>query len=89
MSTKVKCRLQQYDPAVTEAPFKFITVGEITLDRLSREQDKLGEQFASDLWSECKELGHSFRFYSGSDSDDYDYDVVVRGEFEKNQLWSW
>ena len=74
----VKCRVQQYDPAVTEPPLQFVTLNEFECHQ--PEDDYLGERFCMILHSNCWRLGYSMKFYSNSDDENYDYDVVVEGE---------
>ena len=71
----VKCRVQRYDPDVTEPPFEFITLGELEIDK--PDVDYLGEQFAENLSKGCYEAGYAFKFYSLSDEDDYVFNVTV------------
>ena len=70
-----KCRIQKYDPDITEPPFEFIDLGEFECHK--PEDDRLGEQFALILSRECALQGFAFKFYSSSSDDNYDFDVVV------------
>ena len=74
----VRCRVQKYDPAVTEPPLQFIYLDEFECERPV--DDRLGERFYLILHQQCAKLGHDFKCYSMSTSDRYEYDVVVYGE---------
>ena len=71
-----KCRIQRYDPAVTEAPFTFITLDEFTCYRPTI--DDQGETFFVILNHECSDRNLQFKFYSMSNHENFDYDVVVK-----------
>jgi len=59
-----RCRIQKYDPAVTEAPFRFITLVECAeVDEPEGLKDD-GNEFANRLANMCWVLGYRFRFYS-------------------------
>ena len=73
------CRIQKYDPAVTEPPHTFITLGEVTVDA---PEDDDGTLLYMNLHAACMRLGYSFRFYSLSLDPKYHFDIVVRGELE-------
>jgi hypothetical protein len=73
---RLKCRLQSYDPKVKEAPFTFITRGEITIDVPDVKDN--GETLWGILFDACRDAGFYFRFYSMSSEPGYTYDVNVR-----------
>ncbi len=74
----VKCRIRMYDPAVTEPPLQFIELDEMEVEK--PDVDHLGERFYLALRLGCSQKGYCMKFYSMSDSDDYDYDVCVLDE---------
>lgn len=58
------CRIQKYDPAVTEAPFRFITLVECVEVEEPEGLNDGGNEFAHRLWAMCDDLGYKFRFFS-------------------------
>jgi hypothetical protein len=80
---KKYCRIQKYDPKVTEPPYEFITLEEKVEVSEPVSLDDGGKTFAGRLTRMCDNLGYKFRFYSLSPKqEDVDYDVIVRGELE-------
>lgn len=76
MIKPVKCRVQKYDPSVTEPPYQFITLSEFTCEGRDND-DEGGWYFALRLKEECMKQGYIFKFYSLSRHEDYDFDVIV------------
>ena len=78
MSRK-RCRVQKYDPAVTEPPYTFIELD--SFEVIEPDVDTLGEELYERLAGGCRMLGYRMKFYSLSTSDydyeEYDYDVTV------------
>ena len=77
-----KCRIQKYDPAVTEAPFTFITLGEFTtVVKEAKDFPEgtgwhiVGAQHYFAFRDACDDKGFSFKFFSTSSEPGYDYDV--------------
>lgn len=68
--------IQRYDPTITQAPFEFITLGQIEFDDVPivtfREHYDI-------FWQKMDELGYRFRFYSGGKygDDTVPYFIVV------------
>lgn len=73
--SKAKVLIQRYDPSVTEAPFKFIDLGETEVEET--ENDYLGKIRARRMREACEGKGFTFRFYSLSCKDDYKYTATV------------
>lgn len=71
-----KCLIQRYDPEVTEAPFEFITLGEM---EVFEELAKPGHSnFYNVLYSACLQHGYRFKFYSMAfDDSEFYYHVIV------------
>jgi hypothetical protein len=59
-----RCRIQKYDPAVTEAPFRFITLVECAEVNEPEGLNDGGSEFANRLADMCQARGYKFRFYS-------------------------
>jgi hypothetical protein len=59
-----RCRIQQYDPAVTTAPFQFITLVEVAEVDEPEGLNDGGNEFANRLADMCDARGYQFRFYS-------------------------
>lgn len=59
-----RCRIQKYDPAVTEAPFRFITLVECAEVNEPEGLNDSGNEFANRLADMCDARGYRFRFYS-------------------------
>jgi len=70
-----KCIIEKYDPACTEAPFLSIKLGECTVDE--PEEDYLGQKLAALLREECCKQGYTFRFYTLSSKNGYDYEITI------------
>ena len=75
----MKCKIQKYDPAVTEAPFQMIDVETIEMED-PRDEKNMYVYFST----ECRNRGYSFKFYTSGD-DECDFVVVIYGEFEENE----
>lgn len=58
------CRIQKYDPAVTEAPFRFITLVDCAEVDEPEGLNDGGNEFAYRLADMCRSHGYRFRFYS-------------------------
>ena len=71
----MKCKIQKYDPAVTEAPFQMIDVETIEVNE---------PEFYS-FAAACRERGYQFKFFTLGDNE-CDFIIVVYGEFEANQM---
>jgi hypothetical protein len=80
---KLKCRIQKYDTTVTQRPFKFVDLGDVTVEVNC---DVPSDGLCDELALACHRAGHVFRFYSMSSAEGYDFDLTVYGEFEKNQF---
>jgi len=82
--------MKKYDVKTMEPPHEFITVGEFECEDVERNEDGLtldnGEAFYRLLRQQCALQGHTMRFYTSGD-DNYDYKVVVEGEFEETDKY--
>ena len=70
-----KCIISRYDPTITEPPFLTIPLDEVEVHK--PDNDDGGVRFASKLIQACNSKGYMFKFYSGSDDPDIDYEIVV------------
>lgn len=70
-----KCIISRYDETIKEPPFLRIEIDRV--DVLEPEIDYLGEEFAERLRLACALIGYSFKFYTMSDKEGIDYEVVV------------
>jgi len=89
--TKVKCQMEKYSIRTMEPPHEFDVVGEFEIEDVEREEDGSildnGQEFYKRLCWMCRSLGQRMRFYSTSSTEDYDYKVVVYGEFEQTSKY--
>ena len=70
-----RCLISRYDVSIKYYPFETVKIDEVKVER--PENDYLGEKFAENLRSACKEKGYSFRFYTTSSDKNYDFEIVV------------
>lgn len=70
-----KCIITKYDETITEPPYLTIKIDEMEV--LKPLNDDLGEEFARRLYVGCNRLGYVFKFYTISDENGFDYEVVV------------
>lgn len=75
----MKCKIKRYDPAVTEPPLQFVELDEFEIKEPTgfEKPDDKNELRYQLLRDQCYEMGYRFRFYSKSDTDGFDFDVVV------------
>jgi hypothetical protein len=73
----IKCKVQQYDPSVTESPFEFIDLFDLVFEHTK--EDSLSFR----MKRECERHGRLFKFYTSSDTEDYNYIIVVHGSNEE------
>lgn len=59
-----RCRIEQYDPTVKEAPFRFITLVECAEVDEPEGLNDGGSEFANRLRNMCQGFGYKFRFYT-------------------------
>lgn len=76
MNMLKRCRIIKYDETVKRPPYKFIELDTVEVEKPGN--DYLGEAFFDELLDACFDKGYSFKFYSLSDDEDFDYDLVVR-----------
>ncbi len=74
---KKNCIITKYDPTITEAPFLTIPLDEVEVLEPIDNND-LGVEFCNILMSACRNKGFVFKFYTMSDKDGFDYEVVVK-----------
>lgn len=70
-----KCVITRYDETITEPPFLTIEIDKVEV--VKPETDDLGEEFVNRLISACNMKGYAFRFYSRSENENFDYEIVV------------
>lgn len=70
-----KCKITRYDETIKEPPYLTIQIDEMFI--MQPKDDHLGETFSLRLYTGCIMKGYSFRFYSNSEDENYDYEVVV------------
>ncbi len=71
---KVRCLIQKYDPAVTEAPFTFINLAECWVEE-TEDRIELRDRMVDAVWA----AGFVFKFYSlCSEHPGYKYTITVR-----------
>lgn len=70
-----KCMICRYDQTIKEPPYLTIQIDEIRV--LQPKVDNYGEVFAERLRICCQNKGYRFKFYTISESKDYDYEIVV------------
>lgn len=70
-----QCEISIYDKSITEPPFLTIPIDKVEVEE--PETDHLGEVFCERLRSACREKGYQFKFYTLSDKDGIDYEIVV------------
>lgn len=70
-----KCIITRYDTTINEPPY--LTIELDTVEVCEPIKDDLGESFADILRDTCRRKGYNFRFYSMSDKEGYDYELVV------------
>ena len=78
-----RCVISKYDASITEPPFLTIPIDECIVD--VPEWDEGGVIFADNLKAACTAKGHTFKFYTMSEKENYDFDIVVYGEMEANE----
>ena len=71
-----KCKIQKYNPTITEPPFEFIgvSVGEVD----EPEDGSGGMELAFNLMELCRSQGFYFWSYSLSSDPDYKFEILVR-----------
>jgi hypothetical protein len=70
-----KFMISKYDETIKEPPYTTIKIDEMLVAK--PELDNLGEEFAERIRKCCIQRGYKFRFYTISEDDKYDYEVVV------------
>jgi len=85
MDKKIKCIISRYDETITEPPYLTIKLDEVEVFEPEDTHDDLGARFAYRLEKACKEKGYEFKFNTKSDSDEYDYEIVVYGKMEEQR----
>lgn len=61
-----KAIIQRYDPAVTKAPYTFITIDEIEFDdKHANHPDLTGREYYDLFHNKMRELGYKFKSCSG------------------------
>lgn len=70
---QARCLIQEYDPAVKEAPFTFNTLAECWIEDTDNGED-LCNRMADATWA----AGFRFKFYSMTSEPGYKYTIVVR-----------
>lgn len=70
-----RCVISKYDNTIKEPPYLTIKIDEMEVKQLKK--DDLGEEFAEKLRIGCEMKGYRFKFYTTSDDNTYDYEVVV------------
>lgn len=70
-----KCKISRYDETITEPPYLTIQIDKMEVKKPIK--DNLGEEFAERLRCGCRMNGYQFKFYTMSEDNDYDYEVVV------------
>lgn len=70
-----KCFISRYDVKIKSYPFLTLKIDDVEVEK--PDNDYLGEKFAENLRSACKEKGYSFRFYTTSSDKNYDFEIVV------------
>ena len=74
----VKCLIQKYDPAVKEAPFSFITLGECEIEDRKDSEQAIAYRMSAAVGA----MGYSFKFYSMTQAKGYAYDITVAGDLD-------
>ena len=77
-----KCRITKYDASITKPPYETVDIG--TMEVIRPKIDEGGVLFADNLREGCRKQGHDFKFYTSSSKDEFDYEVVVYGDYEEN-----
>lgn len=72
---KVKFKITKYQENIKEPPFLTEKVGEMEVEK--PEVDYLGEEFYERISSACRSKGFTMKFYSSSEDECFDYEVVV------------
>lgn len=75
METVKKCMISRYDETIKEPPYLTIQIDKMEVRE--PENDEFGEEFAERLRCGCRMNGYIFKFYTISEDEDYDYNVVV------------
>lgn len=69
------CIISRYDKTIKEAPFLTIQVDSVEVSQPLHDDGSVN--FAIRLKKACLNKGYEFRFYTLSDVDGYDYEIVV------------
>ena len=73
--TLKKCIITRYDTTIIEPPFLTIPIDKV--DVLQPTKDEYGVEFCARLKSACKNKGYIFKFYTISEVEGFDYEIVV------------
>ena len=78
---KRKCKITRYDDTITSPPYLRIFLEDVEIEE-PEESDEYGEIFAERIRRACKSKGYTFKSYSLSPDDAYDFELIVWGEGE-------
>lgn len=70
-----KCVITRYDEKIKEPPYLTIPIDKVEI--FEPNNDNGGVEFASRIRSACESKGYYFKFYTMSEDDKYDYEIVI------------